>query len=131
VAVWFDALTIGAPTARLPMRMANGRINLSHRARANGFWLRNLNANPALPHRTRPGRAAIDADFLARWSPRAFDAGLAAAATGAGGRFKVELAITVGRRGDPASLPQALQAREAPSPRLPLEQLVFAGQLPA
>jgi len=68
---------------------------------------------------------------LATHGMAGFDAELAAAATGAGERFKVELAIAVGQRGDRASLPESLQAREEPSPRLPLEQLVFAGKLPA
>jgi nitroreductase len=59
-----------------------------------------------------------------------FNAQLAAAATGAGQRYKVELAVAVGRKGNAASLPEALQAREVPSPRLPLAQLAFAGRLP-
>jgi hypothetical protein len=51
----------------------------------------------------------------------------AAAATGAGERFKVEVAVAVGVRGDAGSLPEQLQAREKPSPRLPVAELAFAG----
>ena len=41
--------------------------------------------------------------------------------------YVVEAAYAVGRLGDPAKLPEALQAREHPSPRLPLTQLAFPG----
>ncbi|NML95696.1 NAD(P)H-flavin oxidoreductase [Novosphingobium olei] len=49
---------------------------------------------------------------------------------GANDRFKVEAAIAIGRMGDKATLSEALQAREAPSPRKPVEELAFAGRLP-
>lgn len=42
-------------------------------------------------------------------------------------RFKVELAFVVGRRGDATALNEALQAREVPSPRKPLDEIAFAG----
>ena len=60
-----------------------------------------------------------------------FDATKAAAITGSGERYRIEVAVAVGRRGDAASLPAGLAAREVPSSRLQLEQLVFAGKLPA
>jgi nitroreductase len=41
--------------------------------------------------------------------------------------YTVEAAYAVGRLGDPAQLSEALQAREKPSPRLPLTQLAFEG----
>jgi len=59
-----------------------------------------------------------------------FDAAKAAAVTGSGERYRVEVAVAVGRRGDAAVLPAGLAAREVPSSRWPLEQLVFAGKLP-
>lgn len=59
-----------------------------------------------------------------------FDHARAPEVLGAGDRYKVEAAIAIGRLGDKASLPEALQAREAPSPRKPLEELAFAGRLP-
>lgn len=48
---------------------------------------------------------------------------------GAGERFKVEAAVAIGRRGDKAALPEALQAREVPSPRKLVEEIAFAGRL--
>lgn len=41
--------------------------------------------------------------------------------------YKVEAIYAVGRIGDPASLPEALQAREHPSDRLPLAEIAFNG----
>jgi nitroreductase len=57
-----------------------------------------------------------------------FDAARAAQVTGAGDRYKVEVAVAIGRRGDAAALPEALQAREAPSGRLPVSELAFNGK---
>lgn len=45
-------------------------------------------------------------------------------------RYRVEIAIAIGRRVDPASLPQELRDREAPSHRLPLRDIAFAGRYP-
>lgn len=42
--------------------------------------------------------------------------------------FRLEAAIAIGRRGDKSILPEALQAREAPSDRKPLAELVFHGR---
>ena len=41
--------------------------------------------------------------------------------------YTVEAAYAVGRLGDPSKLPEALQAREHPSARLPLTLLAFEG----
>ena len=41
--------------------------------------------------------------------------------------YAVEAAFAVGRLGDPSSLPEQLRARETPSPRRPLAELVFEG----
>lgn len=41
--------------------------------------------------------------------------------------FKVELAVAIGKLGDKASLPESLQGRELPSPRLTVEELAVAG----
>jgi len=46
-------------------------------------------------------------------------------------RFRIEAAVAVGRLGDPATLPEKLRAREAPSERLPLEERVFHGRFPS
>lgn len=59
-----------------------------------------------------------------------FDHTNAPAVLGAGERYKVEVAIAIGRQGNKADLPEALQARETPSPRKPVEELAFAGRLP-
>jgi len=45
-------------------------------------------------------------------------------------RYRIEAAIAVGHLGDPAQLPEPLQAREFPSDRLPVEAIAFAGNLP-
>lgn len=45
-------------------------------------------------------------------------------------RYRIEAAVAVGRRGDAATLPEALQARERPSDRHPLERFAFAGAFP-
>ena len=44
--------------------------------------------------------------------------------------YRVEAAYAIGRRGDPASLPEQLRAREAPSDRKPLSELAFEGGFP-
>jgi nitroreductase len=45
--------------------------------------------------------------------------------------YRVECAIAIGRQGDKSLLPAGLQAREQPSPRLPLAETVFEGGFPA
>jgi nitroreductase len=42
--------------------------------------------------------------------------------------YEVEIAIAIGRRGDKAQLPEALQALEAPKSRLSLSELVSEGR---
>jgi nitroreductase len=58
-----------------------------------------------------------------------FDRARAAEATGAGTRFHVEVAVAVGRLGDPGVLPDTLRAREGPSARQPLAALAFNGRM--
>lgn len=41
--------------------------------------------------------------------------------------FRIEAAIAIGRKGDPMSLPEKLQARETPSNRHPLDDIAYAG----
>jgi nitroreductase len=41
--------------------------------------------------------------------------------------YRVEAAYAVGKRGDKATLPEALQAREAPSPRKPVAEIAMEG----
>lgn len=45
--------------------------------------------------------------------------------------FRVEAAYAVGRQGDRSILPEALQARETPSQRLPLAEIAFEGGFPS
>jgi len=45
--------------------------------------------------------------------------------------FAIEAAISIGKIGDKAMLPAGLQAKEAPSPRLPLSALVSEGTFKA
>ena len=43
-------------------------------------------------------------------------------------RYRLEAAVAIGRRGDKSLLPEKLQARESPSGRKPLDELVFRGR---
>ena len=45
-------------------------------------------------------------------------------------RYRIEAAAVVGRIGDPATLPEKLQAREFPSGRRPVAELAFRGGWP-
>lgn len=47
------------------------------------------------------------------------------------GRFRIEIAVAIGRRGTPDLLPQGLREREQPSQRRPLAETAFAGPFPA
>lgn len=42
--------------------------------------------------------------------------------------FKVEAMVAIGKRADKSILPEGLQEREQPSPRLPLEKIAFEGE---
>ncbi len=42
-------------------------------------------------------------------------------------RFRIEAAVAIGRQGDKAMLPEALQAREEPSDRKPIEAFAHSG----
>ncbi len=46
-------------------------------------------------------------------------------------RYRIEVAIAVGRRADAAQLPADLRDREAPSPRRPISELAFPGGFPS
>lgn len=45
-------------------------------------------------------------------------------------RYKLEIAISVGRRSNATHLPVDLRSEEAPSSRMPLEQIAFSGRFP-
>ncbi len=45
--------------------------------------------------------------------------------------YRVEAAVAIGKPGDKAQLPEALQARETPSQRNPISATVFEGAFPA
>jgi nitroreductase len=57
-----------------------------------------------------------------------FDMPRAATELGVPPDYRVEAAIAIGRRGDKSVLPEALQAREQPSDRLPLAHIVSEGR---
>ena len=44
--------------------------------------------------------------------------------------YRVEAAIAIGRQGDKSVLPEGMQAREAPSGRLPVNEIAFEGGFP-
>jgi nitroreductase len=60
-----------------------------------------------------------------------FDMPRAAVELGVPFGYRVEAAIAIGRRGDKSVLPESLQAREVPSDRLPLAQIVSEGRFTA
>ena len=60
-----------------------------------------------------------------------FDMLRAASELGAPAGFRVEAAYAVGRKGNPTQLPEFLQAREAPSGRVPLDTIAFEGGFPS
>ena len=45
-------------------------------------------------------------------------------------RYRVEIAIAIGKRADPSVLPEELQDREQPSQRLSVNEIAFAGSFP-
>lgn len=45
--------------------------------------------------------------------------------------YRIEIAVAIGMQTDPSVLPSALQEREKPSPRLPLEAIAFVGHFAA
>jgi nitroreductase len=45
-------------------------------------------------------------------------------------RFRIEAAAAVGRRADPATLPESLRSRETPSDRRPIAEIAFEGHFP-
>ena len=49
---------------------------------------------------------------------------------GVPGRYVINAAAAIGRRGDPASLPEKLRAREEPSGRNPVSDIAFHGPFP-
>lgn len=45
-------------------------------------------------------------------------------------RYQIEIAVAIGKRADPALLPEDLRGRELPSDRHPLDKIAFAGPFP-
>ncbi|WP_419901813.1 hypothetical protein [Kiloniella sp.] len=45
-------------------------------------------------------------------------------------RYKIEIAVAIGKRADPKVLPEELQERETPSQRLAIEEIAFTGEFP-
>lgn len=45
-------------------------------------------------------------------------------------RFHIEAAIAIGKRADPATLPEGLREREVPSGRKSIDEIAFAGRFP-
>jgi nitroreductase len=60
-----------------------------------------------------------------------FDRARASEVVHSSARYHIEAAVAIGRVGDADSLPEALRAREFPSPRRPLSEIAFQGILPA
>lgn len=90
-------------------------------------------AQPAPSHAFDTGAAwgffALQA-HLAGWHTHAmtgFDKELARRELKIPAEYEIQAMVAVGKRGDAASLPEALQARETPSPRLALEAIVAEG----
>ncbi len=93
-------------------------------------------ASPSLAHSFDAGAAWMQfalAAELAGWSTHAmggFDRTKAAAAVALPPDFSLHCVIALGQRGNPATLPEALQARESPTPRRPLAETAFRARFP-
>ncbi len=120
----------------------------------NHGWAKNAAALIVVVSKTRftpPGQQApIDSyshsfDSGAAWASLAFQALKLGWATHGMGGFdhgravselnipeghRVEMILTIGRKADKSVLPEALQAREKPSARNPITQLIFEGGFP-
>lgn len=118
----------------------------------NQEWAQRASALVAVLSRTRwvpPGKAEEQAirshafDTGAAWASLALQAHLAGWQTHAVGGFDhdalrralgvpddhaLHAVVAIGRRGDPALLPEALRTREQPNDRLPLQALVAEGR---
>ncbi|WP_420994948.1 nitroreductase family protein [Cupriavidus sp. 30B13] len=118
----------------------------------NQGWARGASALVAIlsrkvwipPGKSEPQDIATHSfDAGAAWASLAFQATLAGwHAHGIGGfdktrlrealavpdDYAIEAVVAIGKRGDKAQLPEALQAREQPNQRLPLAQLVAEGR---
>lgn len=88
---------------------------------------------PALSHSFDSGAAwaqlALQAS-LSGWHAHGiagFDKELTRQALGVPEGFAVQIAVAIGKPGDKSILPESLQARETPSPRRPLSELVAEG----
>ncbi|OIQ93834.1 malonic semialdehyde reductase RutE [mine drainage metagenome] len=87
---------------------------------------------PALDCGAAWASLALQASLLG-WHAHAiggFDRTAAARVVGMPKGYDMLLAVAIGRRGGKESLPEALQAREAPTPRRPLAELVAEGCFP-
>jgi hypothetical protein len=60
-----------------------------------------------------------------------FDIPRAAIELGVPDEYRVEAAIAIGRQGDKSTLPEPLQAREAPNQREKVASFAFEGGFPA
>jgi nitroreductase len=79
------------------------------------------------------GYLALEAHRLG-WAAHAmvgFDIPRAAKELNVPDDYRVEAAVAVGRRGDKSILPDAMAAREAPTPRNPQKDFAFEGSFPA
>ena len=76
------------------------------------------------------GYLALQAS-ISGWAAHAmvgFDLPRAAQTLGISAEYRVEAAIAIGRKADPATLSDALKAREVPNGRAPIETLIKAGK---
>ena len=84
-------------------------------------------------HKTASGFLALQANRMG-WFVHGmvgFDMDRAFAELNVPAGHRVEAAYAIGRKGDPATLPDQLRTREAPSGRKPLSELIFEGGFPA
>ena len=110
-------LVLVSKTTLLPRGADKEVASYTHSLDAGAAW-----ANLAL----QAARAGWAAHGMA-----GFDVPRAATELGVPPTYRVEAMIAIGRPGDKSLLPEALRAREQPSDRLPLSQLVCEGRFPA
>lgn len=91
------------------------------------------NASHAFDAGAAWGYLALQAT-LSGWSAHAmggFDKDALAKAVGLPDKHALHAVVAIGRRGDPAALPENLRARESPNARRPLAENVHHGAFPA
>jgi nitroreductase len=132
-AFWIPFLDLLAPRNRDWARHAAALIFLASKTtmRPYGSDLDAPSPTHSLDAGTASGFMALQA-YLMGWCVHGmagFNRERALEVLGAPPHHRIEAVYAVGRQADPSALPEALRAREHPSPRLSLQAIAFEGAL--